>query len=69
MPFRMTQNLRSFVGLPFLNGRFITSFSTAADAVKNCREEMDPVLRLLMRDDIVAWYCKSMAKSDAKLGM
>ena len=28
---------------------------------------MDPILRLLMRDDIVAWYCKSMAKSDSKL--
>jgi len=50
-----------------MNGRFVTSFAIAADAVKNCKEEMDPILRLLMRDDIVAWYCKSMAKSDSKL--
>lgn len=55
------------MGEPLLNGRFITSFSTAAVSVKDCKDEMDPILRILMRDDIVAWYCKSMAKSDTKL--
>ena len=63
----MTQNLSEMVGVPFLNGRFISSFATVAEAVKNCKDEMDPILRLLMRDDIIFWYCKSMAKSDAKL--
>ena len=63
----MTPNVQALVGLSLLNGRFVTSFSTVAEAVKNCKEEMDPILRLLMRDDIVAWYCKSMAKSDSKV--
>ena len=63
----MTPNINTLVGVPLMNGRFITSFATVADSVKNCKEEMDPILRLLMRDDIVAWYCKSMAKSDSKL--
>lgn len=53
--------------MQLLEGRFITSFSAVAESVKSCKDEMDPILRLLMRDDIVAWYCKSMAKSDAKL--
>lgn len=65
--FRMTPNIQALIGLPLMNGRFITSFATVADSVKKCKEEMDPILRLLMRDDIVAWYCKSMAKSDSKL--
>ena len=67
LPFRLTPNLQTIMGLPFLGGRFIPSLSTVADVVQNYKEEMDPILRLLMRDDIVAWYCKSMAKSDSKL--
>ena len=67
IPFRMTPNVSALIGLPLMNGRFVTSFATVADSVKKCKEEMDPILRLLMRDDIVAWYCKSMAKSDSKL--
>ena len=63
----MTPNLHAIVGLLLLNGRFIPSFLTVAETIKNYKEEMDPILRLLMRDDIVAWYCKSMAKSDSKL--
>lgn len=45
----------------------MTSFSTVAKSVEDSKEELDPILRLLMRDDIVAWYCKSLAKSDSKL--
>lgn len=67
LPFRLTPNLQTLMGIPFLGGRFIPSMSTVADVVRNHKEEMDPILRLLMRDDIVAWYCKSMAKSDSKL--
>jgi phosphatidylinositol kinase/protein kinase (PI-3 family) len=63
----MTPNLKTFLGLPFLNGRFVSAMTTVAEAVKNSKDEVDPVWRLLMRDDIVAWYCKSMAKSDTKL--
>lgn len=63
----MTPNINALIGLPLMNGRFVTSFAAFADSVKKCKEELDPILRLLMRDDIVAWYCKSMAKSDTKL--
>jgi len=63
----MTPNLQAIVGLPLLNGRFIPSFLTVAETIKNYKEEMDPISRLLMRDGIVAWCCKSMAKSDSKL--
>ena len=39
-----------------------------AAALKEAQEELDPALRLLLRDDIVAWYTsKSMAKCDAKM--
>lgn len=63
----MTPNLSEMVGMPFLNGRFVSSFATVAEAVKNCKDEMDPILRLLMRDDIIFWYCKSGIFSDTKL--
>ncbi|CAB9517671.1 PI3/PI4-kinase family protein C1F5.11c [Seminavis robusta] len=67
IPFRMTPNLRTSLGLPFLSGRFVTSMATVAEAARSSKDELDPIWRLLMRDDIVAWYCKSMAKSDSKL--
>jgi transformation/transcription domain-associated protein len=67
VPFRLTQNLTTFLGLPLLNGRFATSIATVAESIRESKDEMDPILRLLMRDDIVAWYCKSMAKSDSIL--
>jgi phosphatidylinositol kinase/protein kinase (PI-3 family) len=39
-----------------------------AAALKEAHDELDPALRLLLRDDIVAWYTsKSTAKSDAKM--
>jgi phosphatidylinositol kinase/protein kinase (PI-3 family) len=37
-----------------------------AGAVREYKEEMDPIFLLLMRDDGVAFFTKSMAKSDAK---
>lgn len=37
-----------------------------AGAVNKRRDEFDPILRLLMRDDILAWYSKSLAKTDSK---
>lgn len=41
--------------------------STIAATIRDREEDLDPVLRLLIRDDIVAWYTsKSMAKNDAK---
>lgn len=66
MPFRMTRNIEALVGKPYLEGRFITSFAMIAGAVRQHRDKLDPILRLLMRDDILAWYSKSLAKTDSK---
>jgi len=67
VPFRLTRNLRELIGSIFEAGRFVPAMATFATAVKNHLEDIDPVLKLLMRDDIIAWYTsKSMAKSDAK---
>ncbi|KAI2509201.1 PI3/PI4 kinase-like protein [Fragilaria crotonensis] len=67
VPFRLTPNLNELIGPIMMDGRFIPSFSMAASAIKSNMEDIDSILRLLMRDDIVSWYTsKSMAKSDAK---
>ena len=67
VPFRLTRNLRELIGHTFEAGSFVPAMATFAAAVKNHLEELDPVLKLLMRDDIIAWYTsKSMAKSDSK---
>eukprot|EP00934_Nitzschia_sp_Nitz4_P007582 Nitzschia sp. Nitz4//scaffold38_size140716//13247//26980//NITZ4_003128-RA/size140716-augustus-gene-0.132-mRNA-1//-1//CDS//3329550021//7572//frame0 len=66
IPFRMTPNVEELIGKSYLEGRFIRSFAMVADAVRANREDLDPILRLLMRDDILAWYSKSLAKSDGK---
>lgn len=67
VPFRMTPNLREMIGSIMLEGRFVPSMSIAATAIKSSMEDIDSILRLLVRDDIVSWYTsKSMAKSDIK---
>jgi len=67
VPFRMTPNLREMVGPIMMEGRFIPTMSMAATAIKSNMEDIDAILRLLVRDDIVSWYTsKSMAKSDSK---
>jgi len=63
----MTQNVKELVGDILLEGRFIPSMASIATALRNRMEDIDSALRLLMRDDIIAWYTsKSMAKSDHK---
>jgi len=62
----MTPNIEALLGKPYLDGRFIRSIAMVAGAVREHREEFDPILRLLMRDDILAWYSKSLAKTDSK---
>jgi len=54
------------IGFTLLNSRFISSLAITADAVYSCKEDMDPIFRLLVRDDLVAFYTKSIAKSDSK---
>jgi transformation/transcription domain-associated protein len=66
VPFRMTPNVVSLAGQSHIEERFISSFAIVADAVREHKDEFDAILRLLMRDDILAWYSKSLAKSDSK---
>jgi phosphatidylinositol kinase/protein kinase (PI-3 family) len=62
----MTPNIEALIGKPYMDGRFIKSFTMIANAVSEHKDEFDPILRLMMRDDILAWYSKSLAKTDSK---
>lgn len=66
LPFRCTTNLVSLIGKFLIEARFIPSFSIAANAVHDCRDDIEAVWKLLMRDDLVAFYTKAMAKTDLK---
>jgi hypothetical protein len=66
VPYRMTPNIENLIGFPLMDGRFITSMAMMAGAIREYKEDMDPIFRLLMRDDLVAFFTKSMAKSDNK---
>lgn len=66
VPFRMTPNIEALIGKPYLEGRFVKAIAMIASAIYEYRDEFDPILRLLMRDDILAWYSKSLARSDSK---
>ena len=66
IPFRLTANLVDAIGLSLLDSSFITSICRVAAAVRSRRHDIDPTLRLLMRDDLVTFYTKSMAKSDSQ---
>ena len=66
MPFRLTPNVEALIGKPYLDSRFISSFAMVSAAIREHKAEFDPILRLLMRDDILAWYSKSLAKTDSK---
>lgn len=65
-PFRLTPNLTSLIGTPLLDARFTKTMAVIAGAIKACKQDLDPIFRLLMRDDLVAFYTKSVAKSDSK---
>lgn len=66
VPFRMTPNIQRALGEHYIQGIFVRCIAMIAGAVKEHKEEFDPILRLLMRDDILAWYSKSLAKTDSK---
>jgi len=66
VPFRMTPNIERAIGEHHIQGIFVRSIAMISGAVKQHKEEFDPILRLLMRDDILAWYSKSLAKTDSK---
>lgn len=62
----MTPNVVALLGQSVLEGRFIPAFAMVSEAIRENKEDFDPILRLLMRDDILAWYSKSLAKVDSK---
>jgi len=66
VPFRMTPNLDNLIGFPLADGRFVTSLSVVASTLREFKHDINPILRLLMRDDLVAFYTRSMPKSDNK---
>jgi len=66
VPFRLTPNIQRALGEHYIQGIFVRTMAMIAGAVKQHKEEFDPILRLLMRDDILAWYSKSLAKTDSK---
>jgi transformation/transcription domain-associated protein len=66
VPFRMTPNIEAAIGEHYIQGKFVRSIAMIAGAIKEHKEEFDPILRLLMRDDILSWYTKSQAKTDSK---
>lgn len=66
VPFRMTRNLSELIGFPLQDGLFVPTMATASEAITSEKHLLDPILHLLLRDDLVAYYTKSVAKPDTK---
>merc|ERR1712113_701577 len=65
LPFRLTRNLVRYI-TPFgVNGAFINTIGSAADAVVSRRTFVEQYLRLFMRDDLLSWHSsKTRARSE-----
>lgn len=66
VPFRLTVNLSTLIGFPLLDGLFVPSMAKVAGAVREHKADLFYALRLLARDDLIAFYTRSMPKSDLK---
>ena len=67
MPFRLTRNITEFIGPFLLEGVFIPSFATTSLAMKS-NKQIQPILHLLFRDDLIAWYLsKTSPQTDKKM--
>jgi transformation/transcription domain-associated protein len=66
IPFRLTANLLNLIGFPLLDGHFVPSMAMVAGAVREHKSDLFYALRLLARDDLIAFYTRSMPKSDSK---
>ena len=68
VPFRMTRNIAEFIGPFLLEGVFIPSFTSISSAMHSKRSILEPILHLLLRDDVMSWYIsKSSTKNDQKM--
>lgn len=65
VPFRLTPNIETLIGFLFFDARYTTAMALIAGAVQQCQQDLDPIFRLLMRDDLIAYFTKSLAKSDS----
>jgi len=67
IPFRMTRNISTLIGTSMREGVFIPTFTCGAEAMSKVKDDFRPALCLILRDDIVSWYCsKSPPRSDVK---
>ena len=68
MPFRMTRNITDFIGPFLLEGSFIPSFVCTSSALHAKKSALEPILHLLLRDDIISWYIsKTQPRNDKKI--
>ena len=66
IPFRLSANIANLIGFSLIEAGFSTSIARLSAAVRASKSELDPILRILLRDDLVTFYTKSVAKSDAQ---
>lgn len=67
LPFRLTRNIENLIGPFMIGGVFVPAMASGAEAFKCVDEELNPALCVILRDDIVSWYCsKSPPRSDSK---
>lgn len=67
LPFRMTRNIEKLIGPFMIGGIFVPTMASAAEAFNSFDEALHPALCVILRDDIVSWYCsKSPPRSDTK---
>jgi phosphatidylinositol kinase/protein kinase (PI-3 family) len=64
----MTRCIAEFIGPFLLQGIFIPSFASISSALNAKRNALEPVLHLLLRDDIIWWYTsKTQPRHDKKM--
>lgn len=69
IPFRITRNIRTLVGShsAIIDGILVPGICSVASSIWDHKDEIDSVLRLLLRDDMISWYTsKSRATSDVE---
>jgi transformation/transcription domain-associated protein len=68
VPFRLTRNITEFIGPFLLDGVFVPSFASICGAMSSRQNILEPMLHLLLRDDVISWYTsKTSAANDKKL--
>jgi transformation/transcription domain-associated protein len=67
IPFRLTRNITEFIGPFLLDGVFVPSFVSVCGAMSSRRNVLEPMIHILLRDDVISWYTsKTSAANDKK---